>query len=70
MSEFYGYLQGNHGEITRGGSKKSGIRAQLQSWRNVVIASLERDPDDLDGPDIVQIIVRKKNSGETLSFWS
>jgi hypothetical protein len=36
ISEFYGYLKGNKGEVTRCGSKNGGIKARLRSWRNDV----------------------------------
>lgn len=32
MSATYGYLWGNRGQATRGGSAKSGIRAHLKTW--------------------------------------
>jgi len=32
MSRFYGSLQGNRGEVTRGGSKRSGIRGHIRGW--------------------------------------
>jgi hypothetical protein len=48
MSEFYGWLQGNRGETTRGGSSKSGIRATIQSWKNRVTSVLMKDTDNKD----------------------
>ena len=32
MSHFYGSVQGNRGQATRGGSKKSGYHATVASW--------------------------------------
>lgn len=36
MSHFYGTLQGNRGEASRGGSKDSGITSYTASWRGAV----------------------------------
>ena len=36
MSQFYGEIQGNRGEVTRGGSKNSGIRGYIRGWNNGV----------------------------------
>lgn len=40
MSHFYGTLQGNRGEATRCGSKKSGIATHAASWSGCVHARL------------------------------
>lgn len=32
MSHFYGSMQGNHGETTRQGTKKSGISTHIRGW--------------------------------------
>jgi hypothetical protein len=40
MSHFYGYLTGNRGTTTRGGSKDSGISAHIRSWQHDVYARL------------------------------
>ncbi len=34
MSATYGYLTGNRGTVTRGGSKASGISATLKTWQS------------------------------------
>lgn len=36
MSHFYGTLQGNRGEATRQGSKKSGIETSTASWEGAI----------------------------------
>ena len=51
MSYFYGYLTGNRGNVTRTGSKKSGIRAHLRSWNHDCNAWLY----DKDGKDVLKI---------------
>lgn len=51
MSHFYGYLQGNRGEVTRAGSRQSGIRAHLRSWEHDCHAWLY----DEDGKDVLKI---------------
>lgn len=48
MSEFYGWLQGNRGGTTRGGSKSSGVWAKIQSWSNQASISLNRNEKDED----------------------
>jgi hypothetical protein len=48
MSYFYGWLQGNRGETTRGGSEKSGISATLQSWQNRIRCSLSSGENNED----------------------
>ena len=47
MSTFYGTLTGNKGTATRCGTKDSGIRASVQSWKGSVITALNYDGDDL-----------------------
>jgi len=36
MSHFYGTLQGNRGEATRCGTKKSGIETYAASWKGAI----------------------------------
>ena len=55
MSNFYGYLQGNRGQVTRGGSKSSGITAHIRSWDNDVYMGLYDD----DGKDELRITIPK-----------
>ena len=52
MSEYYGYLTGDRGTTTRGGSAKSGINTHIKSWKNDVYATLSRDDD---GKDILNL---------------
>ena len=68
MSEFYGVLQGNRGETTRGGSKKSGIQAALNSWQNRVRVNLYHPRDD-EKKDFVGLRVERYTTGETLASW-
>ena len=55
MSHFYGWLQGNRGTTTRGGSKNSGITATIQSWQNKIIAHLH----DEEGKDAISLTIPK-----------
>lgn len=55
MSQFYGYLTGNRGTVTRGGSKSSGITAHIRSWNNDVYASL----NDNDNKDSLSLTIPK-----------
>lgn len=43
MSHFYGVIQGNRGEATRGGSKASGFSATAASWQGSVRVHLYED---------------------------
>ena len=54
MSNFYGYLRGNRGPITRSGSKK--IYAHLRSATNDVYATLWDDK----GVDKLRLIIPKE----------
>ena len=44
MSHFYGWVQGNRGEASRGGSKKSGYDAVAASWDGAIRVRLDYDP--------------------------
>ena len=41
MAALYGKLQGSRGEVTRLGSKSSGIRSKLETWEGSVTTVLE-----------------------------
>lgn len=55
MAHFYGWLNGNRGTATRCGTKKSGITATIQSWRNRVTTTLR----DREGEDVLYIEIPK-----------
>lgn len=59
MSKLYGSLQGNRGEVTKCGSKNSGMRASVQSWDGSLIVYM--DLDDNDKP----IITLKTSEGSS-----
>ena len=40
MATFYGTIQGHRTQATRTGTKNSGIRASVQSWRGSIITEL------------------------------
>ena len=44
MSHFYGCVQGNRGEATRGGSKNSGYYTIAASWDGAIEVRLKHDP--------------------------
>lgn len=55
MAHFIGYLQGNRGDVSRLGSKSSGITASAQGWRigvDVIVMYDEEKKKD-------KVIVRK-----------
>jgi len=45
MSHFYGWVQGNRGEASRGGSKNSGYIAVAASWDGAIRVRLDYDPN-------------------------
>ena len=62
MSHYYGTLQGNRGEATRQGTKKSGIATNTACWTGTIQTRLWYD-DDTD-TDHVMIEVRGWPYGE------
>ncbi len=48
MSRFYGDLQGNRGEATRGGTKSSGIGGHIRGWRVGARVSIDSNGQDED----------------------
>ena len=46
MSAFYGMIQGNRGEATRGGSRASGFKSTCQSYDGSVITRMSYDHED------------------------
>jgi len=42
MAEFFGVVRGNRGEASRTGTEKSGIRADLCSWKGRVTTIMEK----------------------------
>ena len=43
MAALIGYLKGTRGEVSRLGSKDSGIRARLETWDGAVTVNLAAD---------------------------
>lgn len=64
MSHFYGYLQGNRGQVTRAGSRQSGISAHLRSWTHDCYALLYdnkgKDVLEITCPNDIELIVNGK----------
>jgi len=48
MSHFYGTVQGNRGEASRGGSKDSGMETYCASWSGAVRCSAYINSDGVD----------------------
>ena len=61
MSHFYADIQGNRGEATRQGSKKSGIRGHIRGWN--VGAEVYCFYDEKTGKDTVNIYLTGGSSG-------
>lgn len=59
MAHFYGTLQGQAGEATRTGGKRSGIRAKVRSWSGD--ATLYLDHSERTGTDVLQIALKPEN---------
>ena len=52
MSRFYGTVQGNRGEASRGGSTSSGLTTYCASWRGAIRCAAYVDKD---GKDCVRV---------------
>lgn len=63
MAEFSGWTQGNRGETTRLGSKKSGIVAGVKSWQTKCIVGMRKDEE---GKDLIGFSVRKLSREDNL----
>jgi hypothetical protein len=49
MAHFRGTLKGNRAEVSRLGSKRSGLTVEAQSWRGKIVVDIDYDPDrDID----------------------
>ena len=53
MSHFYGTIQGNRGETTRGGSKDSGLTTFAASWKGAVRVDVFVNQDT--GEDVARV---------------
>lgn len=62
MADFYGTLQGQKGEATRLGSKKSGIRSTLQTWKHQLAISLH----EYDGKIYAGFSISDLRTGKTI----
>jgi hypothetical protein len=54
MAHFYGELRGSRGEVTRLGTKASGLRTMAASWEGAVVVRLW----DRDGVDMATVSLR------------
>ena len=45
MAHFYGSMQGNKGEVTRCGTKKSGMTAHIRGWNIGVKVNIRHDKE-------------------------
>lgn len=68
MAHFYGILEGGRGEVTRCGTKGSGLRTIAASWQGCVVVDLY----EKDGTDYATVRLRpwKGSSGPYLSLYS
>ena len=48
MSHFYGTVQGNKGEASRGGTKESGLHTYCASWSGAIRCCAYVDSDGVD----------------------
>lgn len=63
MSHFYGDIQGNRGEATRGGSKDSGVDGHIRGWHTG--ARVECFYDEDSGKDMVRVYRTSGSSGHS-----
>lgn len=61
-SEFYGYVEGQAGEVTRRGSKSSGFRAWAQDGTSRVVVYL--DHNEMSQDNFAEIVI----DGSTLNY--
>ena len=54
MAQFYGRIEGNRGDVTRLGSKVSGLEVQAMAWGGIVDVRLHHR----DGEDVVTVYLR------------
>lgn len=67
MSHFYGTLQGGRGEVTRGGTKKSGLEAWVASYSGAVRVKVYVD---MQGRDRVRVEKRTwQGSGKEMAIY-
>jgi hypothetical protein len=67
MSEFYGRIQGNRGEATRGGTKASGISATAETWHSVIRAEQHMSSASASGHEAT-VSVSGKHGGSALTL--
>lgn len=53
MAHFYGTLKGNRGEVSRTGSKRSGVHTVAASWQGAVEVYITYDPQT--GEDVAHV---------------
>lgn len=61
MAQFIGFLQGNRGDVSRLGSKSSGMQAQAQGWRIGGRVYCSFDPKT--GRDVVSVDITSGSNG-------
>ena len=65
MAHFYGQLQGSRGEVTRLGSKNSGIETTVASWEGALRVELWHDPEEGTDLFLVRQIQWQNGAGVT-----
>ena len=51
MAQFYASIQGNRGEVTRAGSKASGLQGHIRGWN----IGVRVDVLHIDGQDVCRV---------------
>lgn len=63
MAHFYGDLVGNRGEVTRMGSKASGVRSHVRGWNFGIDAQMDIDEN---GEDRATIYLTSGSNGKRI----
>jgi len=64
MAQFRGTIQGNRSEVSRLGSKNSGLRVSANGWNIGVDVHLSH----VDGKDVVVVYLTNGSSGDSLQY--
>lgn len=59
MAHFYGSMRGNKGEVTRAGSKSSGLGAHIRGWNFGARINI----NEKEGQDVVRIVLTSGSNG-------
>ena len=67
MSHFYGLMQGSRGEVTRCGTKNSGLNTTAASWNGAINTVLYQNEEGKDCYRVVQTPWRGRGISKVLA---